>query len=208
MRSGASGRDGLISGTVKAALGTLLFGSPDTPLDLELLEGVTVHLFTSYLQALGTDVLYLLGEDAEPVARRADLPVRELEPLQTALPADGTVYRPPLAARLISKEARTVKLVTTDEALWLQVRPDITRVRWVDAAGLLNNRDDDIIIYSLDGTAIPVDERLSGSKRARPKFAARFHPRFWYVNKPEQEDALTRQSNQPHLGCRYTPRTD
>jgi hypothetical protein len=195
VRTGASGRDGLISMTVNAALGTLLFGSPDTPLHLELLDRVTADLVTSYLQALGTDVLYLLGEDAEPVARRADLPVRELEPLQPELPADGTVYRPPLAARLISNEARTVKLVTTDEALWFQVGPDVTRVRWVDAAGLLDNRDDDItILYSLDGTAIPVDERLSGGKRALAEIRRQVPPALWYVNEPEHEHASTAEN--------------
>jgi hypothetical protein len=195
VRTGASGRDGLINVTVNAALGTLLFGSPDTPLDLQLIDGVTVDLVTSYLQALGTDVLYLLGADAEPAARRADLPVRELEPLQTALPADGTVYRPPLAARLISHEARTIKLVTTDEALWHQIGPDITRIRWADAAGLLNNRDDDTtILYSLDGTAIPVDERLSGSKQALAEIRRQVPPALWYVNEPEHEVALTAKS--------------
>lgn len=72
---------------------------------------------TGYLRALGVDVLYLLDEGAAPAARAQGISVRNLEPLHPAVPTGGTSYRPPLAVRVISAEARTVRLVTTEDAL-------------------------------------------------------------------------------------------
>ena len=188
VRAGASGREGVISTTVNATLGALLFGSPDGRFEPDLLDGVTVATATSYLRALATDVLFLLGEEDGAVAERAGLPVRELEPQQPALPSDGTVYRPSLAARLVSSEARTIRLVTTEDALWLQAGPDLTRVRWVDAAGLLHQRDEGVtVLYSLDGTAIPVDERLTGADRALAEVNRRVPRALWYVDEPRTE---------------------
>lgn len=194
VQAGMSGREGAIGAAVRAGLGSLLFGSPDPPVDADLLAGATLADAGGYLRTLGTDLLYLLDEEAGPAARAHGILVRDLEPAQPALPTAGTTYRPPLAVRVISAEARTVRLVTTEDALWFQVGSDVSRVRWADAAGLREDPDEQVsVLYSVDGTAIAVDDRLTGSDRALAEIRSRVPRALWYVSEPEEDEPRERR---------------
>ncbi len=184
------GRDGYLAAAIHAALGEMFFGSADTELQIELVEAVTVDTITGFLGERSTDLLFLLADGAAEEVRSRGLSRRGLEPLHPELPQSGTVYRPSLVARMISAEARTVRLVTTADALWLEVEGEVTRARWQDAAGLLDDQDTGLtVLYSLDGTAIPVDDRISGCSRALDEIRTHVPAELWYTNEPEGDSA-------------------
>jgi hypothetical protein len=182
------GRAAFIDRTVNSAIGTLLFGSPDPEMDVAALLATDVTTVTRYLGDLLDDVLYLVGEDAREVVRDFGLPVGSLEPQLPSLPTSGVVYRPPPLARLVFRGARSVRLLIGEEAIWQQLDGEVTGVRWEDVAGVCARADDrSVVIYGLDGTAIAVDDRFSGTPKIIAEVRTRVPSHKWYEGTPDDD---------------------
>lgn len=183
VEAAGEGRQSEISRHVEDSLSTLISGSPHPVTEPALIRGVTRDQIRHYHAGLADDVLFLLPEDAAELAEQRGLPARPIEPLHPALPAGGVVYRPSRLARMTSREARSVQLVVTDDALWLQILEEIFCVRWRDAAALMQDDENTIVVlYGLDGTAIAIDPRLTDSDQAVTEIRRRVADDLVYVH--------------------------
>jgi hypothetical protein len=178
-------QDALVDDT----LASLFLGRPEAPLDAAALRAVGLGEVTAHLAALAEDVLYLVPEEAEELATVGGLPTWSVDPMQPGLPAEGVVHRPPLPARLFSRHVRTVRLVITDEALWLRIENEVSRVRWAHAVAVVENPDlGETVLFDADGSTATVDARLRGSADALAEVRRRVPAERWFTPAPEPDE--------------------
>lgn len=153
------GRDATISTVVDLAIGELL-GSGLPRFEPEAVSALTREDLAGFLQALAGDVLYLVDEAAQPELDVRQIPVITGPPsVPGPLPA-GDVFRPPLVALAVSKEARGAKIVLTDTGLVHQLGDEVWRLDWPEVAGVMRESEGDLVVFGLDGTVIPLGPGL------------------------------------------------
>lgn len=156
VREGRRGRQAAMERAVRHRIDQLL-GFPSEPdVEVPALEQDTVN---SYLAEVLSAPLFLFDSRAEEA-----LSVLGIDVIMDAafrpgeLPA-GTVYTPPLLARMLNREARQARVALTERGLALSMNGQIQTLDWNDVVGVLRD-EDDLEVYAADGAAIPVGPGL------------------------------------------------
>ena len=164
VRESGRGRDGEMATIADVEIGVLL-GDPVTAFSTGEVPTLEREVVADYLRGIAADVLFLVDERLEPELPGLGVPVAQIGPTRTGpLPA-GQVFKPPLLARAISRDARTARVVLTDDGLAQQLGDQVSQVDWAGVAGVLRDPDGDLTVFGLDGTAISVGPGLYGGGR-------------------------------------------
>lgn len=139
-----------------------LLGDPVTAFGVGQVPTLERDVVADYLRGAAADVLFLVDERLEPELQGLGVPTAQIGPTRTEpLPA-GQVFKRPLLARAIRRDARTARVVLTDDGLAQQLGDQVSQVDWTGVAGVLRDPDGDLTVFGLDGTAITVGPGLYG----------------------------------------------
>ena len=148
-------RDAQIGDILAVSVGQL-HDAGVAPFDAAVIAGVTFDEVAAYLQAAAYDLLLLADETTEPELRALDIPIISGQP-ETAGPLPpGELFRPPMLALAISKEARSSRLVLTPTGLAHQYEDAVVEIGWHDVAGVMRDEDGDLVVFGNAGGALPV----------------------------------------------------
>ena len=70
------------------------------------------------------------------------------------------MFRPPLLALALTKDARASRVALTSEGLAHAFDGRVQQVAWTEVAGVLRDEDGDLVVYGLDGQAVTVGPTL------------------------------------------------
>lgn len=148
-------RDAIIGDVTAVALSQLQ-DAGIAPFDAGAISAVTLSEMADYLRATAYDLLLLVDEEAESDLRELGIPVISGDP-ETAppLPA-GEVFRPPMFALALSKDARASRVALTSTGLAHQYADTVVVISWDDVAGVMRDEDGDLVVFGLNGGAITV----------------------------------------------------
>jgi hypothetical protein len=113
-----------------------------------------------YLRSLAADVLYLVDERAEPELGSLDVPMTDIPPGSLDPLPPGELFRPPLIARAIDRDARASRVVLTATGLAQQLGGQVWTLEWSDVAGVLRDPDGDLVVLAEGGAAITIGPDL------------------------------------------------
>lgn len=133
-----------------------LFGEPRHPLDPERLRGLTPEDLTTYLRGLAADVLYLAAEESTDALGALGVPFTTIEPPADRRPTPGRTFRPPALALLLYADARSSRVTLSDTGLILASEDQVQAVDFDQVAGVMRVDDDELVVFGLDGSAIPI----------------------------------------------------
>lgn len=157
-------RDAQISGALDAAIGELL-GSGTAGFDPDAVRAVTRQQVADFLKGLADDALYLVDERAEPELAALKVTLTEVVPTTPGPLPDGDVFRPPLFAMALNRDARASRVVLTSTGLAHQLGPDVQHIAWRNVAGVLRECDGNFVVLGLDGSAITVGPLYRNGRR-------------------------------------------
>ena len=153
------GRDAEIGDVVDTSIAELI-GLPSPPIQPDLLDRVCGDQVAAYLHRIANDLIYIVDETIE-----ADLPALGLELIEPEpttsdpLPAGG-VFRPPLLALAMNKEARASRVALTATGLAHTYEGRLQQIAWPEVVGVMRDDDGDLVVFARDGQAIPVGPTL------------------------------------------------
>ena len=153
------GRDAEISSALDVAISDLL-GGGTADFNADAVLAATRQRVTDFLRGVGDDALYLVDERAEPELAALNVALTEVSPTTLGPLPQGEVFRPPLLALATSREARASRVVLTSTGLAHQMDSRVQQIAWSGVAGVLRHRDGDVVVFGLDGSAIPVGPNL------------------------------------------------
>lgn len=149
------GRDAQISAALDVAIGELL-GSGTAGFDPNAVRAVTRQQVADFLRGLADDALYLVDERAEPELAALKVTLTEVVPTTPGPLPEGQVFRPPLLALALNRDARASRVALTSTGLAHQLGTHVQQIEWRNVAGVLRERDGDLVVLGLDGSAITV----------------------------------------------------
>jgi hypothetical protein len=153
------GRDAEISNALDVAISDVL-GVSTAGFNADAVLATTQQRVTDFLRGLGDDALYLVDERAEPELAALNVALTQVSPTTLGPLPQGKVFRPPLLALATSREARASRVVLTNTGLAHQMDSRVQRIAWSGVAGVLRQREGDVVVFGLDGSAIPVGPNL------------------------------------------------
>ena len=153
------GRDGEIGRIAKSAIDELI-GLPTEPITLSTLASYDRGAIADQLRHVADDLLYVVDEAVEPDCASLGLEVIELGPTSPGPLPSGEVFRPPLLALALAKDARASRVALTSDGLAHAFDGRVQRVTWAEVAGVLRDEDGDLVVYGLDGQTVAVGPTL------------------------------------------------
>lgn len=161
VREGAMGRDAFVAQIQIRAVAAR--GDVDLPPpDPSRLDALAVDDLTAYLNRIADDVLYLASAGCKGVLAELGLPPTTIEPPAADSSEAGRTFRPPVLARLLNSAARASRVTLTDDGLILADQDLTQRLRWSEVAGAMCVAEDEMVVFGLDGSAIPIGGALYG----------------------------------------------
>lgn len=159
VRESSQGRDSEIGDLVDTAIAQLI-GLPSPSMHLDVLNGVDRDQLTKHLNRIATDLIYIVDEAIEEDLPTLGLDLIEPEPTTTdPLPA-GQVFRPPLLALALAKEARASRVALTPTGLAHTYQGRLQQIAWPEVVGVMRDDDGDLVVFAQDGQIIPIGPTL------------------------------------------------
>lgn len=153
------GRDAAIGRLVESAVETMI-DLPTGVIRLDDLAKYGPDDVTAHLRLSGDDLIYVVGDGVDVDPASLDLEELEVSPsTERDLPA-GEVFRPPLIALALNRDARALRVVLTEEGLAQGFGGKVQQLRWADVVGAVKVEDGDILVFGKSGQAIPVGPSL------------------------------------------------
>lgn len=153
------GRDAEIARIVDSAIDELI-GLPTEPITLSTLASYDRSAVADQLRHIADDLLYVVDEVVEPDCASLGLEVIEFGPTSTGELPPGEVFRPPLVALILAKDARASRVALTSDGLTHAFDGRVQQVTWAEVAGVMRDDDGDLVVYGLDGQAVAVGPTL------------------------------------------------
>ncbi|GAA0607952.1 insulinase family protein [Kribbella sandramycini] len=159
-----------------------LFGEPEVePFDVDQLRALTPQDIAALLaDALPTALAYT-PEDTAAIWEPFGFTRGSSCPVTTDLPA-GRTFKPPLFARAVIKDARTMRWVRTDDALALRDEDGVHQIRWDEVAGIMRgSADNPTIVFGANGCSIPISTAMfAAADTLLTELEQRVPAELWY----------------------------
>lgn len=181
------GRNAQISDALDVAIGELL-GTGVARFDPDAVRAVTRQHVAEFLQSLAVDPLYLIDERAEPELAALGVAHTEIPPTTPGPLPEGEVFRPPILALALSRDARASRVALTSTGLAHQVDDQVQQIAWGQVAGVLRERDGDFVVFGLDGSVITVGPNLYRNGRRLIEAVQTHVPAELIYDDPDPDD--------------------